>query len=47
MLQVQFIKENKETVLAGLKKRNFPEAEQIIELVLTTEDICTQSILRY
>ena len=38
MLQVQFIKENKETVLAGLKKRNFPEAEQIIELVLTTDE---------
>ena len=38
MLQVQFIKENKETVLEGLKKRNFPDAEQVIEQVLNTDE---------
>lgn len=38
MLQVQFIKENKELVLSGLNKRKFAEAETIIEQVLTTDD---------
>ena len=31
MLQVQFIRENQETVLAGLAKRNFANAETIID----------------
>lgn len=38
MLQVQFIRDNKETVLEGLKKRNFPNAAAIIEQVLNTDD---------
>ena len=38
MLQVQFIKEHKEQVLAGLAKRNFANAEDIIEQVLTTDE---------
>ena len=38
MLQVQFIKEHKETVLEGLKKRNFPDAEQTIEQVLNADE---------
>ena len=38
MLQVQFIRENKETVLAGLAKRNFANAETIIEQVLTADE---------
>jgi seryl-tRNA synthetase len=38
MLQVQFIKEHKERVLEGLAKRNFANAEDIIEQVLTTDE---------
>lgn len=38
MLQVQFIREHKETVLEGLKKRNFPDAEETIEQVLNTDE---------
>jgi len=38
MLQVQFIRDNKETVLKGLHKRNFSNAEEIIEQVLTTDE---------
>jgi seryl-tRNA synthetase len=38
MLQVHFIRENKETVLAGLAKRNFANAETIIEQVLTADE---------
>ena len=38
MLQVHFIRENKETVLAGLAKRNFANAEAIIEQVLTLDE---------
>lgn len=38
MLQVHFIRENKETVLAGLAKRNFTDAEAIIEQVLTADE---------
>lgn len=38
MLQVQFIRENKQTVLDGLAKRNFANAETIIEEVLTTDE---------
>ncbi|WP_234736531.1 serine--tRNA ligase [Tellurirhabdus bombi] len=34
MLQVPFIRENKETTIAGLKRRNFPQAEAIVEQVL-------------
>ncbi|CAL2102364.1 Serine--tRNA ligase [Tenacibaculum sp. 190130A14a] len=38
MLQVQFIRENKQTVLEGLAKRNFANAEAIIEEVLTADE---------
>jgi seryl-tRNA synthetase len=38
MLQVQFIRENKETVLKGLAKRNFANAETIINQVLTADE---------
>ncbi len=38
MLQVQFIRENKDTVLKGLEKRNFANAEVIINEVITTDD---------
>ncbi|WP_299005319.1 serine--tRNA ligase [uncultured Tenacibaculum sp.] len=38
MLQVQFIRENKQTVLDGLAKRNFADAKAIIEEVLTTDE---------
>lgn len=38
MLQVQFIRENKQTVLNGLAKRNFADAEAIIEEVLNTDE---------
>jgi len=38
MLQVQFIRENKEIVLNGLTKRNFVNAKTIIENVLNTDE---------
>jgi len=38
MLQVQFIRDHKETVLKGLAKRNFANAESILEEVLTTDE---------
>ncbi len=38
MLQVQFIRENKQIVLEGLAKRNFANAKTIIEQVLTTDE---------
>ena len=38
MLQVQFIREHKEVVLEGLAKRNFSDAETIIEQVLTEDE---------
>ena len=38
MLQVQFIRENKETVLAGLAKRNFANAETLVAQVLTADE---------
>ena len=38
MLQVPYIKENKEKVLTGLAKRNFKNAESIIEAVLTSDE---------
>ncbi|WP_299668556.1 serine--tRNA ligase [uncultured Polaribacter sp.] len=38
MLQVQFIREHKETVLNGLAKRNFAEAKSIVEQVLIADE---------
>lgn len=38
MLQVQFIRDNKETVLKGLAKRNFANAETIVEQVLSADE---------
>jgi seryl-tRNA synthetase len=38
MLQVQFIRENKQTVLDGLAKRNFANAETIVNEVLTADE---------
>ena len=38
MLQVQFIRENKQTVLDGLAKRNFANAETIINEILTADE---------
>ena len=38
MLQVQFIRDNKQTVLDGLAKRNFANAKDIIEDVLTFDE---------
>ncbi|WP_439131382.1 serine--tRNA ligase [Polaribacter sp.] len=38
MLQVQFIREHKETVLKGLAKRNFANADAIIQNVLTVDE---------
>ncbi len=38
MLQVQFIRDNKETVLAGLEKRNFANAEAIVTQVLKADE---------
>ncbi len=38
MLQVQFIRENKEVVLEGLAKRNFANAKEILEEVLTSDE---------
>ncbi len=37
MLQVAFIRENKETVLKGLAKRNFTDAEAVIDQVISTD----------
>ncbi|WP_020606834.1 serine--tRNA ligase [Spirosoma spitsbergense] len=37
MLQLPFIRENKETTIAGLRKRNFANAEASIEQVLTLD----------
>ena len=38
MLQTSFIRQNKEQVLEGLAKRNFKDAEQMIEKVLLLDD---------
>lgn len=38
MLQVQYIKENKETVLTGLAKRNFKNAENIVDEVIASDE---------
>lgn len=38
MLQVQFIRDNKQAVLDGLAKRNFAKAETVIEDVLTADE---------
>lgn len=37
MLQLQFIRENKETTLAGLRKRNFANAETTVDQVLVLD----------
>jgi seryl-tRNA synthetase len=37
MLQIATIRENEERVLAGLKKRNFGDAEELIRLILATD----------
>jgi seryl-tRNA synthetase len=37
MLQLQFIRDNKETTLAGLRKRNFANAETVVDQVLTLD----------
>lgn len=39
MLQVPFIRENKEQVLVGLAKRNFKNAEAIIDEVIATDEL--------
>jgi seryl-tRNA synthetase len=39
MLQVPFIRENKEQVLIGLAKRNFKNAEAIIDEVIATDEL--------
>jgi seryl-tRNA synthetase len=39
MLTVAFIREQKETILAGLAKRNFKEAETLIQQVLETDQV--------
>lgn len=38
MLQVAFIRDNKETVLKGLAKRNFKDAETVINTVISTDE---------
>lgn len=38
MLQVAFIRENKETVLAGLKKRNFKNAEAVLNSAIQIDE---------
>ena len=38
MLQVQYIKEHKETVLKGLDKRNFKDAETVVDRVITLDE---------
>ena len=38
MLQVHFIKDNKETVLTGLAKRNFKNAESTIDAVIQADE---------
>jgi len=39
MLQVPFIRENKDRVLAGLAKRNFKNASETIDTVLATDEL--------
>ena len=38
MLQVAFIRDNKETVLKGLAKRNFANAETVINQVISIDE---------
>ena len=38
MLQVQFIRDNQKTVLEGLAKRNFANAEEVIQHVLQADE---------
>jgi seryl-tRNA synthetase len=45
MVQVNFIRENKETVLNGLAKRNFANAPSIIEKVIIADENTTQVLL--
>ena len=37
MLQLNFIRENKETTLAGLRKKHFANAEAVVDQVLTLD----------
>ncbi|CCG99192.1 seryl-tRNA synthetase [Fibrella aestuarina BUZ 2] len=37
MLQIPFIRDNKDVTLAGLRKRNFPNAETLVEQLLTLD----------
>ncbi len=39
MLTIQFIKENKETTIAGLKKKYFKNAEKEVENVLLLDSV--------
>ena len=39
MLQVAFIRENKETVLKGLAKRHFKDAAMLIDKIISTDEI--------
>ena len=43
MLQVQFIREHKDEVLEGLKKRNISNAEEMIERGLSTDEVRRKS----
>lgn len=44
MLQLNFIRENKELLLSGLKKRNFgPEAESLVDKVIETDEARRQT----
>lgn len=47
MLQVQFIRDNKKTVLEGLEKRNFSNAKTLIDAVLVADETrrATQTLL--
>ncbi len=37
MLQLSFIRENKEMTLAGLRKRSFADADAIVDQVITLD----------
>jgi seryl-tRNA synthetase len=38
MLQVAFIRDNKETVLKGLAKRNFKNAEEVVNQTISADE---------
>ena len=38
MLQVAFIRENRETVLKGLTKRNFKNAEEMVDKTILADE---------